>query len=107
MRSPFGPCAASSLNVTSLAPQLHSLAATPLRRSRKVAAALRAAKPFRSEPDEAAVAEVLGTLSVRVAVIRTRSGDTPSASATTWITFTCSPWPISVPPWFRSTEPSL
>ena len=34
-------------------------------------AALRAAMPLRSEPDDAAVADVLGTLSVRVAVMAT------------------------------------
>ena len=32
------------------------------------------AAPFRSVPDEAAVADVLGTLSVRVGIRRTRSG---------------------------------
>ena len=47
-----------------------------------------AAMPFRSEPAEAAVAAVLGTLSVRVAVIRTRSLPIPSSSATTCATLT-------------------
>ena len=54
--------------------------------------------PFRSAPDEAAVADVLGTLSVRVAVIRTRSIGTAKTSATTCATLIYSPCPISVPP---------
>ena len=62
--------------------------------------------PFMSEPDEAAVAEVFGTLSVRVAVIFTRSRSRPSSEAATWATLTNRPWPISVPPWFSMTEPS-
>ena len=44
--------------------------------------------PLRSLPEEAAVAEVLGTLSVRVAVIRTRASGTANTSATTCATFT-------------------
>ncbi len=63
--------------------------------------------PLRSEPDEAAVAEVLGTLSVRVALILTLARGTWNASATTWATLVFRPWPISVPPWFRCTEPSV
>ena len=51
-----------------------------------VRAARRAAMPFRSEPDEAAVGAVFGTLSVRVAVTRTRSMPMPSSSATTCAT---------------------
>ncbi len=42
--------------------------------------------PFRSEPDEAAVAEVLGTLPVVVAVIFTLSISTWKQSATTCAT---------------------
>ena len=63
--------------------------------------------PFRSEPDDAAVAEVFGTFAVVVAVIFTRSRSIWNSSATTCATFTNSPCPISVPPWFRCTEPSL
>jgi hypothetical protein len=71
-----------------------------------VLAAFRAAMPFRSVPDEAAVAEVLGTLSVTVEVTFTRSTPTLNASATIWATLTNSPCPISVPPWFSRIEPS-
>ena len=45
-----------------------------------------AAMPLMSEPDDAAVAEVLGTLPVEVAVIFTLSMSTWKASATTWAT---------------------
>jgi hypothetical protein len=69
-----------------------------------ISAASRAAMPLRSAPDEAAVAEVLGTLSVRVAETFTFSIGRPNTSATTWATLTYSPWPISVPPWFRCTS---
>jgi hypothetical protein len=62
--------------------------------------------PFRSDPDEAAVAEVLGTLPVSVAVIFTRSSGTPKPSAATCATFWNRPCPISVPPWFRWIDPS-
>ena len=62
--------------------------------------------PFRSDPDEAAVAEVLGTLAVAVAVILTASGGMPKTRAATCATFWNRPWPISVPPWFKWTEPS-
>ena len=44
--------------------------------------------PLRSAPELAAVAEVLGTLSVRVAVIRTPRGGTANTSATTCATLT-------------------
>ncbi len=64
------------------------------------------AMPFRSLPDEAAVAEVLGTLAVSVAVIFTRSSGTPKREAATWATFWNRPCPISVPPWFMWMEPS-
>ena len=60
-----------------------------------------------SAPELAAVAEVLGTLSVRVGASRTKSSGTPSAVAATWIILVCRPWPISTPPWLISTEPSL
>ena len=53
-----------------------------------VRAAAWAAMPFRSEPDEAAVAEVLGTLPVVVAEILTCSMSTWNSSATTWATLT-------------------
>ena len=45
-----------------------------------------------------AVAEVLGTLSVEVAVMCTRSSPMPNSSAATCATFWNRPWPISVPP---------
>ena len=70
-------------------------------------AAFCAAMPFRSEPEDAAVAEVFGTFAVVVAVILTRSMSTWKQSATTCATLVLSPWPISVPPWFRWIEPSL
>ena len=53
------------------------------------------------------MADVFGTLSVRVGASRTVESGTPSAVAATWSIFVCSPWPISVPPWLISTEPSL
>jgi hypothetical protein len=61
-------------------------------------AALAAAMPLRSVPDEAAVADVLGTLPVVVAVIRIVSRSTWNSSASTCATLVLSPWPISVPP---------
>ena len=61
-------------------------------------AAAPAAMPLMSEPEEAAVAEVFGTLPVLVAVILMRSRSTCSSSATTCATLTNSPCPISVPP---------
>ena len=54
--------------------------------------------PLRSDPEDAAVAEVLGTLPVWVAVILTLDTGRPNSSATTWATFMLSPCPISVPP---------
>ena len=64
------------------------------------------AAPFRSAPDEAAVAEVLGTLSVLVGIMRMLSAGSPSSRMATPSTLVCSPWPISVPPWFTCTVPS-
>ena len=49
-------------------------------------AAMRAAMPLRSEPDEAAVGDVFGTFAVVVAVMRTRSSAMPNSSATTCAT---------------------
>ncbi len=72
-----------------------------------VCAAFCAALPFRSAPLEAAVGEVLGTLSVLVAVIWMRSISTWNTSATTCATLVFRPWPISVPPWFRWMLPSV
>ncbi|MNF88633.1 hypothetical protein D3C85_1224420 [compost metagenome] len=72
-----------------------------------VSAAFWAALPFRSVPLEAAVGEVLGTLSVLVAVIWMRPISTWKTSATTWATLVFRPWPISVPPWFRWMLPSV
>ena len=67
-------------------------------RSLMVRAAAWAAMPFRSVPDDAAVAEVFGTLPVVVAVIFTASKSTWNSWATTCATLVFSPWPISVPP---------
>ena len=72
-----------------------------------VLAASQAAQPFKSEPVDAAVGEVLGTSAVEVALGRMRSMSTPKTSATTWATLTNSPCPISVPPWFSRIEPSV
>ena len=69
-------------------------------------AASSAALPFRSLPVDAAVADVLATFCVSVAVTRTAPMSTPSSCATTCATLVLSPWPISVPPWLTSTEPS-
>ena len=63
--------------------------------------------PLRSEPDEAAVGEVFGTLPVLVADRRIWSMSIWKTSATTCATLTNRPWPISVPPWFNSTLPSV
>ena len=64
-----------------------AFAANSTRRFLMVPAAALAAMPLRSEPEDAAVGEVLGTLSVVVAVMRTRSVVRPNSSATTWATF--------------------
>ena len=82
-------------------------AAKPTSRSRSVRAAARAAIPFRSLPDDAAVGEALGTLLVSDADTRTAASGTPSSCATTCATLVKRPWPISVPPWFKSSVPSL
>ena len=55
---------------------------------------------------DAAVADVLGTLSVAVVITRTQDAGTPSSCAHTAIIFVWSPCPISVPPWLSCTEPS-
>lgn len=60
-----------------------------------------------SAPLEAAVGDVLGTLSVLVAVIWMRSKSTRNTCATTCATLVFRPWPISVPPWFRWMLPSV
>ena len=78
-----------------------------MRRALIACAALRAAMPLRSVPEEAAVAEVLGTLPVVVAVILTRAMSTWNSSATTCATLVLRPCPISVPPWFSAIEPSV
>ena len=56
--------------------------------------------PRRSNPlpADAAVADVLGILSVRVGITRTLSSSRPRLSAAICWIFVCSPWPISVPP---------
>ena len=63
--------------------------------------------PFRSVLLEAAVADVLGTLSVVVPVNFIRPMSTLKASATIWAILVCSPCPISVPPWLSWIDPSL
>ncbi|MCY1557222.1 hypothetical protein D9M68_940550 [compost metagenome] len=75
--------------------------------SRTWRAANCAARPFRSVPLLAAVALALGTLLVSLAVASTRSNGTPSSSATICATLVFRPWPISVPPWFTITLPSV
>ena len=70
-------------------------------------AASRAAMPLRSLPDDAAVGDAFGTLLVSDADTRTAASGTPSSSATTCATLVNSPWPISVPPWFSSSVPSV
>ena len=94
-------------NVTAPAPQPSSPLTNDARLSRTLRAAYCAARPFRSVPLEAAVAEAFGTLLVSAAVERTRSNGTPSSSATICATLVFRPWPISVPPWFTCTLPSV
>ena len=53
------------------------------------------------------VADAFGTLLVSEAVTRMRSTSIWKASATTWATLVNRPWPISVPPWFSCTVPSV
>ena len=67
-------------------------------RARICPAAIFAAMPLMSVPEEAAVGEAFGTLAVLVAVMRTKSSGTPNSSATTCATLVNSPCPISVPP---------
>ena len=62
-------------------------AACAAMRSLITSAALRAAMPLRSEPEDAAVGDVLGTLPVVVAVMATCSRAMPKTSATTCATF--------------------
>ncbi len=62
------------------------------------AAAIFAAMPLRSVPEDAAVGEAFGTFAVLVAVMRTKCSGTPNSSATIWATLVNSPCPISVPP---------
>ena len=66
-----------------------------------------AALPFRSAPDDAAVADVFGTLLVSVLLVRTWEMSICNSLATTWATLVYKPWPISMPPWFTITLPSV
>jgi hypothetical protein len=66
-----------------------------------------AARPFRSVPLEAAVALALATWSVSLALACTWAAGKPSTRATSPHTLVCRPWPISVPPWFTRTLPSV
>ena len=77
---------------------LNCSAATSVMRSLICSAAFFAAMPFRSEPEEAAVGEVFGTLPVVVAVMRIWSTSIWKVSATTCATLMNRPCPISVPP---------
>ena len=56
-------------------------------RVRMASQAARTAMPLRSDPEEAAVAEVFGTFAVSVAVILTVSVETPNRAAATWAIF--------------------
>ena len=80
--------------------------ATGRSRSRSVTHAAATAAPFKSAPLDAAVAEVFGTLSVLVVIIRMLEAGSPSSRMATPRILVCSPCPISVPPWFTCTEPS-
>ena len=73
-------------------------AATMLSRWRIWSHAFLMAPPLMSAPELAAVADVFGTLSVRVGASRTKFSGTPSAVAATWIILVCRPCPISAPP---------
>ena len=64
----------------------HFFAAKSVRRVLIILAACFAAMPFKSAPEDAAVAEVLGTLAVVVAVMRTSLTSMPKTSATTCAT---------------------
>src|SRR6266480_1749379 len=59
----------------------NKLAATGINLARRISHAFFTAAPFRSVPQEAAVAEVLGTLSVLVGMTRTFSDLRPSSFA--------------------------
>jgi hypothetical protein len=102
-----GSCTVPLSKRTAAASPPHCAAANAASRSRSWRAASCAALPFRSLPVDAAVAEVLATFCVSVAVTRTCAKGMPSSCATTWATLVFRPWPISVPPWFTSTEPSV
>ncbi len=82
-------------------------AATGASRASRVSQAALTAWPFKSEPLLAAVAEVLGTLSVLVVITRRRETFTPSERAATPSILVCRPCPISVPPWFTWMLPSV
>ena len=82
----------------SLLGQSLQLEATGSRRAFSWRQASTTAAPLRSVPADAAVAEVLGTLSVRVGMMRTDSNSTPSASAAICWILVCRLRPISVPP---------
>ena len=94
------------MNRTAARSACQCFAAKSASRSRIVSQAALQAMPLRSEPDDAAVADVFGTFAVSAAVIRTADRGTPNTEAATCATLTFSPWPISVPPWFSWIEPS-
>ena len=60
--------------------------------------AFNVAAPFKSVVDDAALADVLGTLEVFVEDICTFSNGNPNVFATSWAIFVCVPCPISIPP---------
>ena len=69
--------------------------------------ALTMAGPLRSAPVLPAVTVVLAMVSVEVLVVWILSTGTPRAREHTCIILVWRPWPISMPPWWRSTEPSV
>ena len=82
-------------------------AAKSINRSFRADGGAWAALPFMSEPEEAAVAEVFGTLPVLVAVILTRSEVDLQFLGDDLGYLDEQPRPISVPPWLRWMLPSL
>jgi hypothetical protein len=73
----------SSRNSINCSDTLQAVAANCVSRALISRQAICTAIPFKSVPADAAVGEVLGTLSVDVAVMRTRSRPMPNSSAAT------------------------
>mmetsp|Transcript_8576 Transcript_8576/g.20451 ORF Transcript_8576/g.20451 Transcript_8576/m.20451 type:complete len:209 (-) Transcript_8576:1726-2352(-) len=72
-----------------------------------MSAAIFAALPLMSVPDDAAVATVFAHLSVAVSAMYTADKGISKQVATTWATFVCRPCPISMPPCDTRHVPSL